>query len=179
MTAPAPPKPLCDEIIKQIAFHIEHEKCNSCMKSSEEYQNNIGNIPQTPPCPKMFKHILDHLSKCSECKSSNKAWNDNAIPITPAMREVSGLLSKGQLPGAELLLGVSRQLLGSLKIPPEKALSFSSNMKTLASRLQHGGSITKEDLADIRKNLGVDVNLSKGQEELIFKTIKKIFNLKD
>jgi hypothetical protein len=84
-------KELCNEQKQIIENHLK--VCSICAKSMQTYKENM-NIPMTPPCPQFLKQLQEHINHCLICNDVNKKWNEDSIPITPAMRKSVSILSK-------------------------------------------------------------------------------------
>lgn len=84
-------KELCNEQKQIIEEHLK--VCFICAKSMQIYKENM-NIPLSPPCDEMIRQLQEHINHCLICNDANNKWNDDSIPITPAMRKGVSILSK-------------------------------------------------------------------------------------
>lgn len=84
-------KELCKEQKNLIEEHLK--VCHTCAESMRTYKENM-NIPLSPPCQDMMNQLQDHINHCLICNDANKKWNEDSIPITPAMRKGVSILGK-------------------------------------------------------------------------------------
>ena len=121
---PESEKRLCKD---QEVMILNHTRiCRICEKSFDEY-NKCG-ISNTPPCKQFIDNLRVHIDNCSTCNMANKKWNDDAIPTIPEMRQVSSMISKGQLPNAVLLNKVRSYLMEKLELSSLEINQLSSTI---------------------------------------------------
>lgn len=84
-------KELCKEQKEIIEDHLK--VCSICAKSMQTYKENM-NIPLSPPCDEMMRQLQDHTKHCLICNDANNKWNEDSIPVTPAMRKGVSILMK-------------------------------------------------------------------------------------
>lgn len=84
-------KELCKEQKQIIEDHLK--VCSICAKSMQTYKENM-NIPLSPPCDEMIISLQEHIKHCLICNDANNKWNDDSIPVTPAMRKGVSILMK-------------------------------------------------------------------------------------
>ena len=109
-------KRLCPNQEKLIIQHTN--QCHICKTSFKEYQ--AFGVSNTPPCKEFKKQLERHISNCSICGTANKKWNEDAIPITNEMRQVTGDLMKGKLPDVGILKKVSSYLFQKLEMTSDE-----------------------------------------------------------
>lgn len=109
-------KRLCQSQEQLIISHTNI--CHICKTSFKEYKT-FG-VSNTPPCKEFMKQLQKHVSNCGTCGTANKKWNEDAIPITPEMRQVTGDLMKGKLPDVSVLKKVSSYLFEKLNMTSDE-----------------------------------------------------------
>lgn len=91
------------------------ETCPVCKESYRQYIKN-HNIPTHPPCKRFEEQMKNHLSSCVTCKAVNKKWNDNAIDVTPELRQVAIDIGDNKIPDKKVLGKAIKHLTDKLGI---------------------------------------------------------------
>ena len=104
---------------------IQHTNiCHVCKTSFKEYK--AFGVSNTPPCKDFMNQLKKHISNCGTCGTANKKWNEDAIPITPEMRQVTGDLMKGKIPDVSILKRVASHLFGKLEMSSDEIHDMSA-----------------------------------------------------
>lgn len=118
-------KRLCQHMESLIDKHTS--ECMICKKSREEY-TKFG-VSSTPMCKSFETRLRSHINMCGFCQGVNKRWNEDAIPTTNEMRQVTAILSKGQLPNPVLLNKVRDYLMEKLELNSLEINQLSTNIE--------------------------------------------------
>ena len=109
-------------------------ECIICKKSRDEY-TRFG-VSSTPMCKAFESRLRNHISMCGYCQGANERWNEDAIPTTNEMRQVTAILAKGQIPNPVLLNKVRDYLMEKLELNSMEINQLSSNVEKFVRGLK-------------------------------------------
>ena len=124
-------KQLCKKQVQLIKYHTDF--CDICKKSYSEFKR-IG-ISSTPPCKEFQKALRSHIDSCKICSISQKKWNEDAIPITEEMRELSGNIIKNVISNPSKVKTVISYLIKKLELTSKEVSELKEQTDKTAKQL--------------------------------------------